>query len=317
VKLVLPYPVSANRYWRSFVPRGHKRALVVVSDEAKAYIREVGLEAKRQGLRKPATGLVSLTVRLIPANRVCMDLDNALKVVIDALRGMTAVPASRSRSTLTCPHRHRSSPMLLQREKSVNFVEIILDLRRHRWRLHAIADAINVHPSTLKKWFYSSACPNFEDGRALVGLYRRVLESFESDKTTSVSSTQYALRAREISLKKDTTMAKRPQVREPGTEALPPDSGAGQSDPDAAIAMGRSGRARKIVKPKPAVPKSRVRGDPERSGEAAVNAVREMSYAGAMAARDARALPRAVLTDRGWVQPLPSEEQIRAAQRSR
>jgi crossover junction endodeoxyribonuclease RusA len=88
VKLTLPYPVSANRYWRSFVPRGYKRALVVVSDEAKAYIREVGLEAKRQGLRKPATGLVSLIVRLIPANRVCMDLDNALKVVIDALKGI-------------------------------------------------------------------------------------------------------------------------------------------------------------------------------------------------------------------------------------
>jgi len=36
--LSLPYPVSANRYWRSF--RAGSRAVVTVSAEAKVYKRE-------------------------------------------------------------------------------------------------------------------------------------------------------------------------------------------------------------------------------------------------------------------------------------
>lgn len=88
MKLVLPYPVSANRYWRSFVPRGHKRAIVIVSDEAKAYKSEVGWMAKSQGVMKPLLNLVELRLRLVPANGICMDLDNALKVTIDALKGI-------------------------------------------------------------------------------------------------------------------------------------------------------------------------------------------------------------------------------------
>lgn len=87
MKLVLPYPVSANRYWRSFVPRGHTRAIVVVSDEAKAYKAECGWRAKAAGA-KPLSGTVEMRVRLVPANRVCMDLDNALKVTLDALKGI-------------------------------------------------------------------------------------------------------------------------------------------------------------------------------------------------------------------------------------
>ena len=88
MKLVLPYPVSANRYWRSFVPKGHKRAIVCVSDEAKAYKQQVGLVARVAGVRKPFEHLVELRLRLVPANGVCMDLDNALKVTIDALKGI-------------------------------------------------------------------------------------------------------------------------------------------------------------------------------------------------------------------------------------
>lgn len=87
MRLILPYPVSANRYWRSFVPRGHKRAIVVVSDEAKAYKAECGWIAKHAGA-KPASGAVEMRIRLVPKNKVCMDLDNALKVTIDALKGI-------------------------------------------------------------------------------------------------------------------------------------------------------------------------------------------------------------------------------------
>lgn len=87
MKLELPYPVSANRYWRSFVPKGWKRAVVHPSDEARAYKRECAWLAKAAGF-KPLGGAVELHILLIPANRVCMDLDNALKVSIDALRGI-------------------------------------------------------------------------------------------------------------------------------------------------------------------------------------------------------------------------------------
>ena len=92
MKLVLPYPVSANRYWRTVVAHrrdGPKkpRALTFVSEEAKAFKQECGWRARAAGY-KPASGLVELRMVLVPKNRVCMDLDNALKVTIDALKGI-------------------------------------------------------------------------------------------------------------------------------------------------------------------------------------------------------------------------------------
>lgn len=88
MKLILPYPVSANRYWRSFVPKGWTRAVVHLSDDAKAYKREAGWIAKAAGCRTPLAGAIELRVKLVPKNRVCMDLDNALKVTLDALKGI-------------------------------------------------------------------------------------------------------------------------------------------------------------------------------------------------------------------------------------
>jgi crossover junction endodeoxyribonuclease RusA len=87
MKLILPYPVSANRYWRTIVAKRQQRALTFVSDEAKAYKAECGWRAKAAGCR-PLAGAVELRIALIPKNRVCMDLDNALKVTIDALKGI-------------------------------------------------------------------------------------------------------------------------------------------------------------------------------------------------------------------------------------
>lgn len=93
MKLVLPYPVSANRYWRSVVVQrrdGPKkpRAVTFVSEEAKAYKQECAWRAKAAGCRVPEQGAVELRIALVPKNRVCMDLDNALKVTIDALKGI-------------------------------------------------------------------------------------------------------------------------------------------------------------------------------------------------------------------------------------
>jgi crossover junction endodeoxyribonuclease RusA len=88
LKLILPYPVSANRYWRTVVAKKQQRALTFVSQEAKTYKAEVGWRAKEAGIRAPIVGPVQLTFRLVPKNGVCMDLDNALKVSIDALKGI-------------------------------------------------------------------------------------------------------------------------------------------------------------------------------------------------------------------------------------
>lgn len=99
---------------------------------------------------------------------------------------------------------------------------------------------------------------------------------------------------------------KRPgAVRTPGNAGRPGTEG-GRSDPDAAIAAGRAGKAHKVEKPKKAVPASRIKGDPERPQTMPVNAKAEVSYADAMAQRNAGTLARSVLTDQGWVTPLPN-----------
>lgn len=80
VSLTLPYPPSANRYWRSV------RGRVIKSSDAKAYQIEAGWIAKAAGFDctdKP----VAITLRVYrPAKRG--DLDNSLKVLIDSLKGI-------------------------------------------------------------------------------------------------------------------------------------------------------------------------------------------------------------------------------------
>lgn len=106
ITITLPYPISANRYWRSFVPRGHQRAIVTLSDEAKAYKQEVGWLVKQAGIRSPMSGRVAVAIQLYPkrpqdwerrARRnpttwdddvQCLDLDNANKVLLDSLKGI-------------------------------------------------------------------------------------------------------------------------------------------------------------------------------------------------------------------------------------
>lgn len=78
-RLTLPYPPSANIYWR------HNRGRIHRSEEADAYIEQVGwlcVNARVQRLE----GHVCISVDVYrPARRG--DLDNSLKVLIDALRG--------------------------------------------------------------------------------------------------------------------------------------------------------------------------------------------------------------------------------------
>lgn len=104
VRLVLPYPISTNRYYRSYVPRGRSRGVVVVSEEAREYRRRVEAIARDAGITTPMHGRISIGLDLYPERpkdwekrarkNPCLwdnsvrsiDLDNALKVVLDSLQ---------------------------------------------------------------------------------------------------------------------------------------------------------------------------------------------------------------------------------------
>ena len=78
--LTLPYPPSANRYWRSF------RGRIVKSSEARTYQQAVGSLAG--GTSTPLhTGAVGLQLNFYRPQRRG-DLDNRIKVLVDALQGV-------------------------------------------------------------------------------------------------------------------------------------------------------------------------------------------------------------------------------------
>jgi crossover junction endodeoxyribonuclease RusA len=103
VRLVLPPALSANKYWRPV--RIGQHITIVPTKEAKAYRRDVALLAKQAGV-KPVPGRVALTVRMYPARPQdwakraakdpdhwddgvrSIDLDNCLKVLLDALKNV-------------------------------------------------------------------------------------------------------------------------------------------------------------------------------------------------------------------------------------
>ena len=95
ITLTLPWPVSANRYWRTCVIG--KRAQTYVSAEAKAYKQHAAWLAKAAGVRMTDSD-VSVAYVLHPkltvkgeASKVRCDLDNVLKVLGDAMNGVAWV----------------------------------------------------------------------------------------------------------------------------------------------------------------------------------------------------------------------------------
>lgn len=104
IRLTIPYPISANRYWRP-VPIG-KHITIVPTKEAKAYKADVAKLARMSGIMTPITGRVMVDVMLYPHRPLdwqkrmrlhgaawddtvmCIDLDNANKVLLDALKGI-------------------------------------------------------------------------------------------------------------------------------------------------------------------------------------------------------------------------------------
>jgi len=80
MKFTLPYPPSANRYWRNF------RGRMVVSEVARQYKTEVGWTLKAaqcEAIGEP----VRITLHVYRPQRRG-DLDNTLKVLLDACNGI-------------------------------------------------------------------------------------------------------------------------------------------------------------------------------------------------------------------------------------
>lgn len=79
MRLVLPYPPSANRYWKTW------RGRTVKSAEARAYALAVGMLC-RAARAKPLAGPVVVSIGVYRPRRAG-DLDNRIKVTLDSLRG--------------------------------------------------------------------------------------------------------------------------------------------------------------------------------------------------------------------------------------
>lgn len=98
----LPYPVSANRYWRPVRIGAH--ITIVPTKEAKQYKKAVAWLLRSQGVRDVLPGRMTVHLRLYPKRPLDyrtrmrkhgdlwddtvqrLDLDNARKVVYDALK---------------------------------------------------------------------------------------------------------------------------------------------------------------------------------------------------------------------------------------
>ena len=106
ISLTLPYPVSANRYWRTVWPQGCRQPVTTVSPEARSYQKRVQRLAREAGIVRPFHGRVSVSYVLYPKRPLdwkrraranparwddsvqCIDLDNAQKILFDALEGI-------------------------------------------------------------------------------------------------------------------------------------------------------------------------------------------------------------------------------------
>ena len=106
--LTLPYSISSNRYWATrIVPiNGKPMPLVYVTSDAKKYRADVAKACAAAGIVEPLPGRIAVAVRLFPHRPLdfktrqrkfgeawddtvqSIDLDNALKVLIDSLKGV-------------------------------------------------------------------------------------------------------------------------------------------------------------------------------------------------------------------------------------
>lgn len=106
ISLVLPLPVSVERYWRVFVPRGGRIPRVSVTREGRMYQERVRDAVRQAGVHAPLSERVALFCVVYP-NRpegwqalfrrdpagwddavFCEGLDGMMRVLTDVLRGV-------------------------------------------------------------------------------------------------------------------------------------------------------------------------------------------------------------------------------------
>jgi crossover junction endodeoxyribonuclease RusA len=85
VNLTLPWPPSANTYWRH-PTRGPLAGRHLISEKGRAYREAVAIQVRAQlGAFKPHTGLVLVTVEAFVPDRRRRDLGNLDKALMDSL----------------------------------------------------------------------------------------------------------------------------------------------------------------------------------------------------------------------------------------
>lgn len=215
---------------------------------------------------------------------------------------------------------------MLVKRQPVNVVQIILELRMepHRMTFREIGEAIGVPDGTVKSWFFKqkghrkTRTPRLDDALALLDLHRLITEKGANcNQTDPKKGLQSEARPREFAAngpngtRSATMVPRKPSqpkaVKQPGEEpgASIAAQEPGKSDPDAAIAQARAGGgARRIAKPRAAVPPAKVKQvDEMRPKAMPVNQKTEMSYEDAMALHRSGEQTRAILTPQGWVAP--------------
>ena len=89
-KLVLPFPVSVNQYYRS-IPRG-KFCSVILSQKGREFKAKV---KEMVDIDTPTAKPVLVMIKLYPPSKRKYDLDNMLKSLLDSLIGIAYVDDSQ------------------------------------------------------------------------------------------------------------------------------------------------------------------------------------------------------------------------------
>ena len=90
MKLILPFPITGNQYWRCIYSRG--RCRTIVSADARKYKKAIGMAWLEQKLLKKlkpfeAKERLQVKVDIYPERRNSCDTDNCLKVLLDSISG--------------------------------------------------------------------------------------------------------------------------------------------------------------------------------------------------------------------------------------
>jgi crossover junction endodeoxyribonuclease RusA len=104
IQLQLPLPPSANRYWRIY------RGRAVISSEAKKYKEHVGWKCRERGIT-PIVENVRVTLDIYRA-RKAGDLDNFIKVGLDALQGHAIYNDNQIVSIVANRHDDKDNPRI-------------------------------------------------------------------------------------------------------------------------------------------------------------------------------------------------------------